>query len=38
MNAVSRGPKNKKFNLWRYSCRSGGEFKNEKWKKNTKNG
>jgi len=28
MNAVSRGSNNKKFYLWRYSCRSGGEFKN----------
>jgi len=26
--SFSRGPKNKKFNLWRCSCRSSGEFKN----------
>jgi len=30
MNDVSRVPKNKKFNLWRCSCKSGVETKN--WK------
>jgi len=36
MNAVSRGPKNTKLYLWRCSCKSGVETKNEKWKENPK--
>jgi len=34
MKAVSRGPKNKKFNISRGSCISGVEFKIYKWKEN----
>jgi len=28
MNAVSRGPKNKKFNLWRCLCKRATDTKN----------
>jgi len=37
MNAVSRGPKNKKFNLWRCSCKGDVETKNKKGKEKPEN-
>jgi len=38
MNAVSRGPKNKKFNLWWCLCKGDVETTNKKWKENPKVG